>query len=81
MQLGKESDAATSVWRSRSLHRATVTVEVSRAIYWMDYPSVPAVQDTAKHLPLFELIGKMYVAPWCPPNTAITKSLVVPGPL
>lgn len=59
----------------------SVTVEVSRAIHWMDYSSVPAVQDMGKHLSLFELIGRMRVALWCPPNRAITKSLVVPGPL
>ena len=60
---------------------ASVTVEVSRAIHWVDYSSVPGAQDMAKHLPLFKLIGRMRVALHCPPNTAITKGWVVPGPL
>lgn len=56
-------------------------LEVSGAMHWLDYSSVPAAQDVAKHLLLFELIGRMCVALWCPPSMAITKGLVVPGSL
>lgn len=47
---------------------ASATVEVSRAIHWMDYSSLPAAQGMAKHLPLSELTGRMRAALWCPPK-------------
>jgi len=54
-------------------------LKVSRSIRWLDHSSVPTVQDVAKHPPFSGLIGKMWVALWCPPNLAVTKGLVVPS--